>query len=567
MYAIQEAKTQVLKELKAAVGKGFSPATDDLSIPPDPSMGDIAFPCFTLAKGMKKNPAEVALELAAKIGPKGFVKSVKAAGPFVNFTLDDATFGSEVVKEILKMKGRFGTSTTGQKRTVLVEFANINTHKMIHIGHLRNFFVGQMAVNVLKANGYKVVPGFYINDLGLHVAKCLWAMKKFHEGEDGKDVDRIALLGKAYAEATQAAEKDESVKAEISSIYKNLENMIGEYVPLWKKTKKWSMEYFHSMFKELGLTLTFKYFESDLISETKTIVEDLIKKGIALKSEGAWIVDLQDKDLGVNLLVKSDGTLLYNAKDLALAARKKEDYAPWRSIYVVDARQSHVLKQLFETLELMGLKEDLVHLSFDFVTLKGGAMASRKGNVIRYEEFRDELINLAEEETLKRHKDWTEKKVQTVARAIAFSAMRFGMLKQDREKKIVFDMEEAVSFEGYSGPYLLYSLARIKSIRKKAGRAKVSAMVSKTSLPVEHELIIVLSKYPEIVFRSSEQFDLSALAQYLFDLAKTWASYYEQVPILKSEHLQSERLAIARAVEQVLENGLGLLGIEAVEEM
>lgn len=568
MYVIQQAKQQILQDVKKAVGKGYTPSIDELSTPPDEKMGDIAFPCFVIAKGLKKNPAELATELAAKIGPKGFVKKIEAAGPYVNFTFDDKVFGTDLLEEILKQKGKYGSSAVGKGKKVLVEFANVNTHKILHIGHLRNFFVGQMTVNLLKVNGHEVIPGFYINDLGTHVAKCIWALAKFHEGEEPAENDRMSLLLDAYVEATKKSEKSKKAKKEIASVFKDLENLKGPNVSLWRKTKKWSMDYFWSIFKELELTIEFRYFESDLIADTKQVIEDLIEKGIAVHSEGAWIIDLQDENLGVNLLVKSDGTLLYNAKDLALAYKKDEDYRPNRSIIVVDARQSHVMKQLFATMKRIGFTGDMSHLSYEFVTLKEGVMASRKGNVIRYEDFRDQLIEIATKETKERHEDWDDKRIEIAARGIAFAAMRFGMLKQDREKKIMFDLEEALSFDGFTGPYMLYTYARIKSIQKKAGKMKSSKQISEPSHPVEHELITILSKYPEVVFRAAETMHLSSVAQYMFELCKTFSEYYNEVPILQADdQLKKERLALIGSVAQVLDNGFALLGIRPLEEM
>lgn len=568
MYVLQEAKQQVLKELKNAIGKGYSPAIDELSTPPDSSMGDIAFPCFAVAKGMKKNPVEVASELAAKIGPKEFIKRVDSDGPYVNFTFEDKTFGKAMLKQISDRGSLYGQSTIGKNKTVLVEFASVNTHKVMHIGHLRNFSVGQMATNVLKANGYEVVPGFYINDLGLHVAQVLWSIAILHKGEEPDKDKRMDFLGKAYVEAVKKSEKTKKVKKEIAELYRELEDLKGPHVALWKKTRKWSMDYFRERFKELGLTLEFEYFESDLIQDTKDAIEDLIERGIVTHSEGAWIVDLNDENLGVNLLVKSDGSLLYNAKDIALAYQKEEDYHPHRSIYVVDTRQAHVMKQLFATMKRIGLDREMYHLSYDFVTLKGGAMSSRKGTIIRYEEFRDKLLESARKETVSRHKDWSEKKIESTSRAIAFAAMRFGMLKQDLDKKIIFDLEEALSFDGFTGPYLLYSFARMKSLIKKAKKMKPEFKGELIEDEVEHRLLVLLAEYPEVVFKVGESLHLSTIAQYLFDLSKTFAEFYEKVPVLQAEEsIAKSRLAVVQSTMQVLENGLKLLGIDTVDEM
>ncbi len=570
MYTMQKAKQQVLSELKQAVGGGYSPSIDELEVPPDTSLGDVAFPCFVLAKNLKKKPNEIAVELAAKIGPKKYIGHVKAVGPYVNFLFDTMQFGDEVLEEISEQAEAYGKSDVGAGKRVMVEYANLNTHKDVHIGHLRNLFLGQTLVDVLKANGYDVIPVAYINDLGAHVAKSVWAIQRFHQGEDIAKEDRIDFLRDVYVEANEKLEADPTYAQEVVDVFHNLEDQKGSETAIWKETRKWSIDFLERVYDELGLTLETWYFESQLIEKTKKIIDDLIKKEIVVESQGAWIVDLENEDLGVNLLVKTDGTLLYNAKDLALAVKKEEDFHPLRSIYVVDARQSHALAQLFATLRRMEFDRELIHLSYDFVSLKDGAMASRKGNVIRYEEFRDALFIQATQATKERHDDWSDKQVEKVAHAVAFAAMRFGMLKQDPEKKIVFDFDEALAFEGFSGPYLLYTNARIESILKKAGRSKPSRKTSKLTLPQEHRLLTLVAQFPEELFEIASTFHLSRLAQYLFELAKAFSSYYNDVQILSDstgKDEKAQRLALLLAVQQVLQNGLTLMGIDVVEEM
>ncbi len=565
MSPIQQAKTQVIQALKTAVGQGFVPCVDELTLPPEPAMGDLAFPCFDLAKKLKRNPAEIAAEIAAKIGPKGLIASANDIGPYVNFRFDTTKLCESVFSQVGEA---YGSSDIGKDKRVMVEFANLNTHKEVHIGHLRNLFLGQTIVNLLKYSGFDVIPVSYINDLGLHVAQSVWAMKTMHDGEKVAPKDRIDFLRRVYVEANEAIEADATVKIQVSEMFRRLETLRGGENALWKQTRKWSLAYLKEIYAELELTIDHWYFESTLIAKTKKIIEGLIKKGIVVQSQGAWIVDLRDEGLGVNLLIKSDGTLLYNAKDLGLALKKEEDYHCVRSIYVVDARQSHALAQLFATLKRMGFERELTHLSYEFVTLAGGAMASRKGNVIRYEALRDAMLEEARVETRKRHTQWGEKEVEAVSRGVAFAAMRFGMLKQDTAKKIVFDMREVLSFDGFTGPYLLYTYARIQSLLKKASTARLGKTAKTLTDAHSHDLVFRLALFPETLFRATQELEPAHLAQYLFDLAKSFSSFYEQVPILKAPPAQmKERLVLARATGEVLKDGLKLLGIETVEEM
>lgn len=568
MNALIEAKQSIAVELKKALGQNLNITPSELEVPPDTSLGDLAFPCFVPAKGLGKNPAELAKELAKSIKPHNLIAEVSAAGPYVNFRLSTSAFGKLVIDQIQKDKNAYGISDAGKGVRVMVEYAQPNTHKQIHVGHLRNFFVGHSVVEILRRNGYEALPTSYINDLGAHVATCLYGLSEFFGSERPKKrEERIALLAKAYQKGTEAALENPEAKKAISAIYKDLEELKGPYYKDWKITRKWSLEYFEAIFKELGLPIDIWYFESDLIDETKTIIEELIEKGIAAHSEGAWIVDLQEENLGVNLLVKSDGTLLYNAKDLGLARQKEEDHHPKKSLYIIDARQSLAMQQLFTTLKRMGFSHDLQHLSYEFVTLKGGAMSSRKGNVITYTDFRDAMIKMAMRETQRRHPDWSDAQLDTAAKGIAFAAMHFGMLKQDLDKKIVFDLDEAVSFEGATGPYLLYSYARIESVLKKAP-AKLGVFdASQLTHASEHALLLHLAQFPLMVFDTGVDLKVSRIAQYTFDLCKAFSEYYNEVPILSDETYVGTRLGTVRAVQQVLENCFSLLGIKPLREM
>ncbi|MBP9828285.1 arginine--tRNA ligase [Patescibacteria group bacterium] len=567
MYALTRVKKEALTSLKKAIGKKYPVSIDMLGEPPDAKMGDISFPCFALAKGMARNPAEIATEIAAKIGPSSLIARVVAVGPYVNFTVDGAAFVGAVLTDVVKDGKRYGKSTTGRGKKVLVEYANLNTHKEIHIGHVRNLALGKSLVELLRRTGYGVTPVAYINDLGNNVARALWGVMKLHPGEEPPE-DALNWLGSIYAEATAALEADEERKAEVSQIQRDLENMEGEVVPLWKKSQKWSMDALKAAYAELGLELDHIYEEHDLIDETHEIVKKLLTQGIAKMSQGAAIVDLESEGLGVNLLRKSDGTLLYNAKDLALAYRKEADYAADRSLIVVDTRQSLAFKQLAETLDRMGFPREVLHIPYDFVTLPEGAMSSRKGNIVRWTDVRDAMIEKLSQATRERHADWSDRKVRDNARALAFASVQFMMLRQDPEKTLVFDMDEAMSTDGFSAPYILYTLARIESMKRKA-EVIPEIVPEKLAHPVEIALAREMARYPGVIQAAAAQYKPSIVAHYAFSLAQIFARYYEEVRILDANELQfaSARLALCDAVRQTLENALLSLGIPLVKEM
>lgn len=567
-YAYTEARLEVLKALKGGIGKTYTPTFEELELPPQREYGDVAFPCFAMAKGMGRNPAEIATELAAKIGPKGIIKKVEARGPYVNFTFDMGAFGADVVSQVLEKKSDYGASSIGAGRRFLVEYANFNTHKEVHIGHLRNMVVGHVAINLLRASGHDAIACSYINDLGNNVAKCLWAMQKFHEGEVPEKGDEINFLGRAYTEATSASEENDEAREEISQIQLELEEKKGDWTKLWKTTRQWSIDAIYAIYKEMGIPIDVQYYESDLLEETKRIVRQLQEDGIAVESQGAIIVDLEDEGLGANLLVKTDGTHLYNAKDLALAERKSSDYDLDRSAIVVDKRQSLAMQQLFATLKRMGRDIPYEHLSYDFVTLPDGAMSSRKGNIIRYEELRDMLRDAAAKETRERHNDWSEKQVRSTASSIAHAAMVYAVAKQSPNKEIVFSIDEAIAFDGNSGPYLLYTASRIQSLMKKAG-VKPKFDPSVVDSPEAEDVVDHLARYPIVLRESAQNLDLADVPQFAFDLSQSFSRYYASTRVIDPDDDSSTaaRLALSQAVLITLTNALAIMNISPITEM
>jgi arginyl-tRNA synthetase len=568
MYALATAKKEAYTALKKALGKQAGVTVDMLLTPPKPEYGDLSFPCFELAKGLKRNPAEIASEVAAKIGPSKLIREISSVGPYVNFKFDDATFAEHILNDVLKQKSRYGKSTTGKGKKVLIEYANPNTHKEIHVGHLRNFSLGAAVVNILRFNGYEAVPVSYINDLGNNVAKCLWGLEKLHPGEEAPTENRLNYLGRIYAEANAAIGDDDIKKAEVSEIQRQLELMEGEWVPLWKKTQKWSLDGLKEIFDQFGLELNHIYLEHDIIDETHAIVKRLLTDGLAKMSEGAVIVDLEEQGLGVNLLRKSDGTLLYNAKDLALAFKKEQDYDADRLIIVVDNRQSLAMRQLIATLRLMNFPGDVQHLSYDMVTLPDGAMSSRKGNIVRWSDMYDAMYTKLAAETVARHPDWSTRKVAATARALTIASVKFVMLRQDPEKVLTFDMEESMAAEGYTAPYVLYTVARIHTLLNKAEIAPEERAMLLTH-PLENALLKLIAKFPDVVQLAGSTYRASAIAQYAFELAQTFASYYEAVRILDDNNHDriAARLGLLDVVRQTLSNAMGTLGIEVVKEM
>lgn len=569
MQPLLDAKQQAVTQLKKAIGKGFVVTVEDLETPPDEKMGDIAFPCFKLAKEQKRNPNEIATELAAKIGPTELLQDIKSAGPYVNFSLNTKALAQTITDILASKKETFGKVEIGKGKKVVLEYAQPNTHKEFHVGHVRNGLLGQAVVNTMRANGYEVVAASYIGDIGAHVAKAMWGLEKFHAGEEFEKSERAQKLGQIYTEASRYVEDHPEAKEEIAELQQKLEDGDKELRERWKETREWSLEEFHEIFKELNIEPDVWYYESEVEEEGKKMVNELLTKGIARKSKGATIVDLEEEGLGVFLILKSDGSSLYATKDLALAVKKKETHNPDRQLFVVDVRQSQYFQQLFATLKKMGFKEAMHHISYDMVTLPGGAMSSRKGNIVTYKELRDELRQELAKETASRHEDWNEEKVKEVSERIAHAALIFFMLRQSPQTTITFDKEEAMSFDGFTGPYVLYTYARMQRILEKA---PYKSSFNAELLKEEGEMMLIkqIARYPEVIAEAGADFDPSHIAHWLFNTAKLFAEYYHEVKILdenSAKETMQARLALIQMVMKVMERAAHIMGFDFVKEM
>ena len=549
-------------------GIGIKAEIDAITTPPDPKLGDFSFPVFSAAKEAKKNPAEFAAKAIEGLGARfKYFSKVETAGPYINFFVDPNKLAELALAEIGKEKNDFGNNNTGKGKKLMVEFSQPNTHKEFHVGHSRGTLLGQSLVNILLANGYKVISANYYNDSGANVAKWLWCYTKFHNGEEPKD-NRAEFLSHVYAEANEKSKDSEEAKLEISEIKQKFEQGDRELVKIWKKSRKWSIDQFKEIYKLLGVKFDECFYESDQAKEGREVVKKLLDDGIAQKSQGAVIIDLEKYNLGAFLILKSDGTALYSTHDLPLAQKKFKEYKIDASWYVVDVRQSLYFQQLFKTLEMMGFKEPMRHVDYDFVSTPKGVISSRLGKVPTFIGLYNELFNLAKKSTKERHKDWSEKEVDMSAEKISLSAIKFEMLKTSRKKEIIFDPEKALSFEGFTGPYILYTIARISSILKKARSIKNKKFKDAEIVDIEKELLLKIIKYPEILKEAAIEAEPAHIAQYSFELAQKFAEFYHKQNVLKAESPEKEwRLALIGATKEVLENGLDKLGIKYLKKM
>jgi len=539
---------------------------EDLETPPSAEMGDFGLPCFNLAKKLKKSPAEVAKDLASKIKPSGKVVNIKDLGPYLNFIIDASQVGELVIKEILKQKGKYGQSKIGKGQKVMIEYSQPNTHKEFHIGHLRNVCIGTALINIYKNCGYKVVAANYIGDTGAHVAGYLWYKINFTNETDVKET-----LGTVYATSAAKIREKPEYKEQSQEILYKLENNDPEIYKLWKQTRQESLDEFDKIYKELNVKFDVFFYVSEEEKVGKKMLPKLLKYPFIKKSEGAIIADLQKENLGVLVLVRKDGTALYGIKDIPLAVKKFKSYKVIKSMYVVDSRQKQYLQQIFKILDLMGFKKEMIHVPYEFVQLKSGIISSRTGNVVTYEEVKEAALNKVIGETKSRHADWADDKIKEISQKIVSAALKFGMLKNGNDKVITFDIEESLDTQGFTGPYLQYTLARLNSILSKSEINKILKIkvdYKNLATNIEKKLIKQLTQYPQAVAEVLKTNDPANLAQYLYNLAQDFNAFYHELPVLKAEsEIKNARLHLISALKQVLENGLELLGLPVLQKM
>jgi len=563
-----------------------------LEHPENEQFGDYASSVsLSLGKDLKRLPIEIAKELAQEISsynltfesdkdPYPVFASIEAIQPgFINFKLSQEWLKQQMV-DVFEKGDKYGSSDIGDKKTIVVEYSQPNTNKPMHVGHSRNNFLGSSLANILGFVGYKVIKSNYVGDIGIHICKSMLMYQKYGEGREpgiGQDenVKPDHFVGEFYRMYEEAFEKDPSIENEASDMLRKWESGDEETLQLWEKMNAWVYKGWEETYKEEGVSFDTWSYESEEVNIGKEMVEDAVKKGVAVKDgTGAVIAKLEEYGLPDKVLLRSDGTSIYATKDLQLAKNSYEKFKFEKRLYVVDSRQSDYLKTIFKVLELMGYDWALKlhHISYGFVTLPEGVMSSRLGNTVNADDVYKKLVDLEQDEV--RHSLKEVSDLEDTSKKVALAAFRYGMLKVDPKQDIVFDYDKVTKFEGNTGPYLMYSYARAKSILEKAGVEEKEIdfnlkLFGETKLE-EKEVDILRSiyKFSEIVLESADSFTPHVIANYLYDLSQRFNSFYADVPVLNAEgYVRGFRLALVKCMSQVLKNGLHLLGIDVVEKM
>lgn len=555
--------------------------------------------CFQAAAaearaGRKVNVPQRAQELARLVAeritaPPGFARVV-ADKAYLNAYFDTPTYAARVIDAVLAAGPDFGR---GAPRTeqVMVEYAQPNTHHSFHIGHARNALLGEALARILQFAGFPVTRASYPGDIGLGVITILWAYDKFYKGQEPAGVhERGQWLLKIYAEATEWLEPKEAetpeeaarraaFDAERRELYRRWDAGDPEARELWRVTREWSLEELRDILDTLDIHIDVWFYESEVDAPSKAIVDELIARGLAEdgRPHGGPVIVKIDEKLGltkekyrVAVVLRSDGTSLYLTKDLALAKVKFEQYHVDRSIYVVDFRQNLHFQQAFKILELWGFPQAAKchHLSYGYVTLPEGGMSARRGRVVLFKDVADEAYRRVHTTIDEKNPDLPPDQRDAVAQQVGLGALIYSMLSVDNVKDIEFKYDDALSFDGKTGPYIQNAHVRANSILKKAGALPAAGAFDYALHALEVELIDLLTRFPATVQSAADEYKPLHMANYVYELAKTFHGFYHEAPVLAAEPgIRQARLRLTAAVRQTVANALRLLVIRAPDVM
>jgi len=534
---------------------------------------------------------QIAEEVKAHLQSLSGISHIEAVKGYLNLYFSTTDYASRVVEAVISQGKDFGRGSSKGER-VMVEYAQPNTHHSFHIGHYRNTILGESLARIVEFAGFDTIRASYPGDIGLGVITVVWAYDRFYRGKEPENIhERGQWLLNIYIEATKLLEQNENETPEEKAqreaydierreMYRRWDAGDPDVRKLWLETRQWSMEELHDILAMLDVKIEVWFFESEVDEPSKKIVDELIERGIATdeRAEGGPVIVKIDEKLGLKkdkyrtaVILRSDNTSLYLTKDLALAKVKFDDYHVDRSIYVVDNRQSLHFQQAFKILEMWGFPqaEKCFHLAYGFVSLPEGAMSARRGRVILFKDVFDEAETRALAAMGERTPDMTDEQRKVIARQIGLGALAYAMLSVDNTRDIVFDVNEALNFDGHTGPYIQNAYVRANSIIKKSSGLPDSASFAFQLSVHEIELIEQLSRFPAMVDQAAAEYRPLVIASYAYDLAQTFHSFFHAVPVLRAEsnEIMDARLRLVAAARQVLANALALLSITAPEVM
>ncbi len=562
---MEDAGKMDLTEIVRGAFAGAFPGEDHSAVrvvpATDPKFGD--YQCndaLKLAKRLRRNPREAAQKVAAALAGEGVFDKVEVAGPgFLNLTVSPTWLNERLAA--LAAAPKFGIPQTGAGKRVVIDYSSPNAAKQMHIGHIRSTVIGGAIDRIFRALGYDVIADNHLGDWGTQFGILIKGYRELLTDDERANLT-VATLEKCYVlSAAKAKEEDGLWREECKRELVKLQQGDADNLALWKRFIEISIGEFERMYAKLGVKFDTYRGESYYNEMMPGVVEELVKAGLAVESEGALVVNLESEKLGVAIVRKSDGGYNYTTSDLACVKSRVAEYAPERIIYVTDARQQLHFRQWFSIAAKMGCTTTLVHVPFGLMSFQGKAISTREGNLIRLDELLAEAKRRALDIVKERGGD------ERLAEQIGYGAVKYSDLSHDPITDIDFSWDKALALEGNSGPYLQYAHARVRSLLAKAGGAPAERAFA-VAEPSERRLALQLVEFPGAVVRAAEAYKPSVLADYLFQTAQLYSSFYQSTPVLKSEEpTRSSRLALCALFGDILRLGLSLLGIESPDHI
>lgn len=545
-----------------------------LEVPQDNKMGDYAFPCFRLAKSLRKAPPLIAADITAQISENPLFEKVEQVNAYVNMFVSKESLVKDVTAEVLSKKDDFGKSNVGEGKLVIVEFSSPNIAKPFHIGHIRSTVIGNSINKIYSAMGYNVVRINHLGDYGTQFGKMICAYRHWGNKEDVIK-EPIKTLLNYYTKFHQEVEAHPELDEEAREIFTKLENGQKEEMELWQWFRDESLKEFNRVYKMLGVEFDSYAGESFYSDKMPGIVKMLEEKGLMEESNGAQIVDLEPYGLTPALIKKSDGSSLYITRDIAASVYRKEHYNFYKNIYVVASQQNLHFQQWIKIIELLGFDwaKENIHVPFGLVSLEDGTMSTRHGRVV----FLEDVLNRAISQTKEiiKEKGVNTDNIEETAKQVGIGAVIFQELSNGRIKDYVFSWDKVLDFNGETGPYVQYTYARAASIMRNAGEAASLKAEDASNLNPEYitgdsayQLAKLIYAMPQVIIDAGEKYEPSVLTRHIVDIAQAFNRFYHDEHILvEDEEEKISKLILVKAAQIAIKNGLALLGMEVPERM
>ena len=540
-----------------------------METPPDKTLGDFAFPCFKLARTLRKAPPMIAQDIASKIEKPDFVSEIKTVGAYINFFVDRSIFGKDTIEKAQREGEAYGSSTVGGGKTIVLDYSSINIAKPFHIGHLLTTVIGNSLYRIYEFMGYKSFGVNHLGDWGTQFGKLISAYKRWGDKEE-IERDGIKGLLRIYVKFHKKAEEHPELEDEARAYFKDIEDGDEDALALFHWFKDLTLKDVGRVYDMLGVHFDSYNGESFYNDKMQPVIDELAEKGLLEESEGAMVVNLDKYELPPCLILKSNGTTLYATRDLAAAFYRKNTYDFDKCLYVVAYQQNLHFKQLFSVIELMGYDwaKDMVHVNFGMVSMQDGSMSTREGRVV----FLEEVLNAAIEKTraIIEEKNPGIKDKETVSRQIGVGAVIFSALYSGRIKDMVFDYDRVLNFDGETAPYVQYCHTRCRSVLAKAGDKYelVEPDWSVLSTDGAFEVVSHIADFGNTVAKACEKNEPSVISHYVVELAQLFNKYYYDYRIIdENENATAARLRLTKVTADVIKKALWLLGIETPAAM